>query len=68
MKEGGLSNVPGQIRDALTGSAPKRAKNSVTELRRMLEGMVKAKQKDQSRVGGGEGWADVGDGVKIRKR
>ena len=37
MKEGGLTNIPGQIWASATGTAGERAKNSVTELKRMLE-------------------------------
>lgn len=57
-KEGGVSNLPGQLMDAVTGNAPSRAHNSVTELRRMLDGIMKSKQKDQTSLLGTGGGTD----------
>jgi flagellum-specific peptidoglycan hydrolase FlgJ len=70
LKEGGLANLPGQALSAVTGDAPKRAQNSVDELKRMLTG-IKASvgnsipQNNKTDPAEG-GWKDLGNGVRIR--
>lgn len=53
MKEGGLMNVPGQIWAGATGTAGDRAKNSVTELKRMLENIKNSVGKNSRPTGTG---------------
>jgi hypothetical protein len=54
MKEGGLSNLPGQLYAGATGSAGDRAKNSVRELKRMLENIKSSAQRSIAPMPGGQ--------------
>lgn len=65
-KEGGLTNLPGQIWSGITGDAGDRASNSVNELRRLFEGIqknVNASTPTASGQDGGSGevidWKDL---------
>ncbi|QOF71856.1 hypothetical protein IG197_01825 [Aminobacter sp. SR38] len=73
LKEGGIANLPDQIWTGVTGGAGARAKNSVDELKRMLDNIKTSVDASVERQtpgapppGDGGGWKDIGNGVKIR--